>query len=93
MLLLETMRDLAIIVLAIFALFQVVILLILSILIYKKLAPVLDNIRVATNSLKGTTSFMSETVVRPVISVLGFAVGARRTLSVLTGLKNRKGGR
>ena len=90
---LETIRDLAVIVLAVMALLQVLIILILSILIYKKLAPVLDNIRIATNNIKGTTGFMSETVVRPVIAVVSFALGARRTLSVLTGFRNRKGGR
>ncbi len=91
--LLETLRDLAIIVLAVLALVQVLIVLIIAIMIYKKLSPVLDNVRVATNNVKGTTSFMSETVVKPVIGIVSFALGARRTLSVLTGFRKPKGGR
>lgn len=90
---LETLRDVAIIILAMVALLQVLIILILAVMVYKKLSPVLDNVRVATNNVKGTTTFLSEAVVKPVIGMVGFAVGARRTLSVLTGFRKPRGRR
>ena len=90
---LASMRDIAIIVLAIAAILDLLVILIIAVLLYKKLSPVLDSAKVATNNIRGTTAFMSDTMVKPLIGVIGFAIGLRRTLSVLTGLGKRKGGR
>lgn len=90
---LAALRDIAIVILALVAILELLVLLIVAVLIYKKLSPVLDSARAATNNVRGTTAFMADTLVKPIIGTIGFAVGARRTLSVLTGLGKRKGGR
>lgn len=90
---LASLRDIAIIILAIAAILDLLVILIIAVLLYKKLSPVLDSAKVTTNNIRGTTAFMSDTMVKPLIGVIGFAIGLRRTLSVLTGLGKRKGGR
>src|SRR3990172_2308442 len=45
--------------------------------------PTLDNVREATENMKGTVSFVSDRAVRPVMRVYGFYAGARKFASVM----------
>jgi hypothetical protein len=83
-------RDIAIIVLA---LITGVIGIFLAILIFQvqaligllrhEIKPILDSANQTVSTVRGTSTFVSDTVVSPVIEVLGFVSGVRRTAKVL----------
>lgn len=53
--------------------------------------PALRSARQTLDSIRGTTSFVSETAVAPVIRVYGIVSGVRRFMSVLGGFRKRRG--
>jgi hypothetical protein len=93
----RTARDVAIIFLALMSIFVVAALVILIILISRlvimlqvEIKPMLESLNETTRTLRGTATFMSENMVKPVISASGYAEGARRFLEVLIGIRPRK---
>jgi hypothetical protein len=60
-------------------------------LIRDDVQPTLRSARQTVDSIRGTTSFVADTAVAPVIRVYGIVSGVRRFLSVLTGLGKRRG--
>jgi hypothetical protein len=58
-------------------------------LIRDDVQPTLRSARQTVDSIRGTTSFVADTAVAPVIRVYGIVSGVRRFLSVLTGWKRR----
>lgn len=52
--------------------------------------PTTANIRDTTTNLKGTVSYISDTAVKPVVTVYGVAAGARRFLGVVTRFTGKK---
>ena len=52
--------------------------------------PTLRSARQTVDSIRGTTSFVADTAVAPVIRVYGIFSGVRRFLSVLLGFKKRR---
>jgi hypothetical protein len=52
--------------------------------------PTTANIRETTQNLKGTVSYISDTAVKPVVTVYGVAAGARRFVGVVTRVAGRK---
>ncbi|HNR96293.1 MAG: hypothetical protein BWY10_01586 [Chloroflexi bacterium ADurb.Bin180] len=94
MLTLDTVRDLAIVVLALESIVLGVVLTVLLLqirsltrLLQEQVKPMLDSLRQTVGTVKGTTSIVSETIVTPAVRIGGFAAGARRTLEVLLSLK------
>jgi hypothetical protein len=53
--------------------------------------PTLRSARQTVDSIRGTTSFVADTAVAPVIRVYGIISGIRRFLSVLIGFGKRRG--
>lgn len=47
--------------------------------------PILDSVNETANTVKGTTDFVSEKVVRPIVSAVGTAAGARQAFAALLG--------
>jgi hypothetical protein len=83
-------RDLAIVLLAIESLFigGVLIVLILEIrslakLLREEIKPILDSADETVRTVRGTTSFVSDTFVNPMIRVSGFASGILQALRIL----------
>ena len=96
---LENMRDITIIILGVLVILQLLVLLVLTIVIYRKVGPLLDKVggvldtaRSAVTNVAGTSAFIGETVVSPIIKVAGMAAGVRRGVSALGRLVRRKGG-
>ena len=92
-------RDLAIIILAaIFILLGlgfgilVVLLISLAVLLRRKVGPLLDSALGTLNTIEGTSSFVSETVVRPIIKVTSFGAGARAAVLAFARLRKKKRG-
>jgi hypothetical protein len=91
------LRDISIIVLA---LVTVVIGLFLIILIFQlqsltallrdEIKPILDSANQTANTVRGTTTFVSDAVVTPMIRVASFTAGVSQTLRVLTGTDHKR---
>jgi hypothetical protein len=52
--------------------------------------PTLWSVRDAAQTVRGTTEFVSQSAVTPVVKVYGTMAGVRKGLSVLTGMRTRK---
>lgn len=93
-----TMRDLAIIMVALLSIFFFVLMGVLVWQVWRltkvidsEIRPVLEDAQETINTMRATTLFMSDNVVRPVTSATKQAVAARRTVQVLMdGLMPRK---
>jgi hypothetical protein len=59
-------------------------------LIQDDVQPTLRSARQTVDSIRGTTSFVAETAVAPIIRVYGIVSGVRRFLSVLIGFGKRR---
>ena len=59
-------------------------------LIQDDVQPTLRSARQTVDSIRGTTSFVADTAVAPIIRVYGIVSGVRRFLSVLTGFRKRR---
>jgi hypothetical protein len=85
-------RDIAIIVLALVSIAVGVLmaLLILEIrnlviVLQRDVKPIFDSVNETARTVKGTTNFVSEQVVRPIASAIGTATGARHALTAMLG--------
>jgi hypothetical protein len=54
--------------------------------------PTLGSIKETVEGIRGTTEFVSQTAIVPIVRTYGMFAGARRGLGVLTGLTRRKRG-
>jgi hypothetical protein len=86
-----TIRDIAIIVIAVQS---IVIGILLGVLIWQvwrliamvqtEIKPILTDARETVNTVRGTTTFVSDTVVEPVVKTSSAIIGIRRTVQSLT---------
>jgi len=93
-----TVRDVAIILLAVESL---IIGILLSVLVWQlsnlsrmleeEVKPLLDSANETVGTVRGTSTFLSETVVSPVVRVISTVTGLRRGLRVLSGMRRRDG--
>ncbi len=84
-------RDLAIIILAIESLVIGVVLIVLiwevrnlAKLLREEIKPILDSADETVRTVRGTTTFVSETLVNPVVRVSSFASGVLQALRILS---------
>ena len=96
---LSCLRDVAIIVLVLET-FAVTILLAVIVLLFGRLittiqqevTPVLRSAKRTADTVQGTTAFVSDTFVAPLVGLAGFASGLKGTLlAILAGKKSRRG--
>ena len=52
--------------------------------------PTLDSVRDTAKTIQGTTEFVGQSAVRPIMRTYGMVAGIRRGLGVLSGLTGRK---
>ena len=88
---LASVRDLAIILLALESLVIGVVLVVLILeirnlakLLREEIKPILDSADETARTVRGTTSFLSETLVNPMIRASSFAAGIVQALRILT---------
>lgn len=62
-------------------------------LLNDEVTPLVDSARLTAKRVHGTSSFVGETVARPVIRVYGVASGTRRAIAVLAGIASRRDGK
>ena len=58
-----------------------------------EVTPLLDSVRQSVQNVRGTTAFIGETAVSPIIRVYSAFAGARRMIGVLGGFAGRRGRR
>jgi hypothetical protein len=86
-----TARDVAIIILAVESIIigALLVVLIFQIqglvrLLREEIRPILDSVNETASTVRGTTTFVSDTVVSPVMRVAGLVSALRRIIDVLT---------
>lgn len=91
-------RDIAIIALAIESLVIGVLLILLIIqmrglakMLQEEVQPILESARETASTVRGTTVFVSDTFVKPLINAAGYASAANRVMGVLARRKRRRG--
>jgi hypothetical protein len=96
-LLTAVIRDISIIVLAlvtiIIGLFLVILIFQLQsliVLLRDEVKPILESANQTASTVRGTTTFVSDSVVKPMIEAASFAAGVGRTVRVLTGTDQKK---
>lgn len=57
-----------------------------------QLSPTLDSARQVVDDIRGTTSFIADTAVSPIIRLYGLVNGVKRGLAALAGLGRRRRG-
>jgi len=99
MLTVVVIRDIAIIVLAVESLVVGALLIILilqirslTMMLQEEVQPILESTRETITTVRGTTVFLSDTFVRPLISAAGYASAANRVVGVLARRRRRRGG-
>jgi hypothetical protein len=90
-------RDIFIIVLAVESLLLVVALVILAVqlavltnLIQNEVKPILASTKEAVSTVKGTSKFISDKAVAPIISVSGFMAGSRKLFEIIGFIKRKE---
>lgn len=58
-----------------------------------EVTPLLGSVRQSVQNVQGTTAFIGETAVAPIIRVYGIVAGARRMAGTLAGFVGRRGKR
>lgn len=102
---LETLRDLVIVIYGVLGIILFTVLIAVAVAIYfivKKLStlaqevvadplrPALNDLREAAKNVRGTSEFIADRAVHPVIRTVAAVRGVKRGLGVVTGLRNRK---
>lgn len=89
-----TIRDVAIVILAIESIVIGVVLIItllqlrsLTTLLRDEIAPMLTSVNDTVNIVRGTTDFVGDSVVNPVIKVASYGAKARRAIELVVGRK------
>ena len=91
-------RDIAIILLAVESLVIGAILIVLALqirgltkMLEEEIQPILESTKETATTVRGTTVFLSNTFVKPLINAVGYASAANRVMSVLARGKMRRG--
>ena len=56
----------------------------------EEVSPLLSSVRQSVNTVQGTTAFIGESAVAPIVRVYGIIAGARRAMGVMSGVVGRK---
>jgi len=93
----SVLRDIAIIVLALVTIVTGIFLAVLIIqlqslivLLRDEIYPILDSVNQTANTVRGTTDFVSDAVVSPLISAASYASAVRHTFRALTGSRDKR---
>ncbi len=91
-------RDIAIIVVAVESIVIGILLAVLIVqvillirMLREEVIPILNSTQETVGTVRGTTAFVSDHLVQPVVKVASFSAGARRAIRVALNLFNRDG--
>ena len=93
---LEQFRDVMIIIMAFISIGATVLFIVLTIVVFSKISHTLNSVKALVSDIRGVSSLLSDSVVKPTIKGISFAAGARKvlvTLSKRAHSKEEKGGK
>lgn len=92
-----TVRDIAIVILAVESIVIGVLLIFLVIqvqslikLLREEVKPIFDSANETVSTVRGTTTFISDTVVSPLVRIISYVSAVRKAIQVLTGRRSKK---
>ncbi|MFB0545929.1 MAG: hypothetical protein ACETWB_03375 [Anaerolineae bacterium] len=92
-----TVRDIAIVILAAESIVIGVLLIFLVIqvqslikLLREEVKPIFDSANETVSTVRGTTTFISDTVVSPLVRIISYVSAVRKAIQVLTGRRSKK---
>lgn len=59
-------------------------------LLKDEVSPLLESVRQTVNTVRGTTAFVGETAISPIVRVYGAVAGVRKMVGVITGITGRR---
>ena len=86
-------RDIVIVVFGVLGIGAFALFIYLLIVIFRKVSPILDAAKGTMSDIRGTSTFVSEALVNPIIKVVSFVQGARKALAFLTRFSRKKEGK
>lgn len=89
---LAELRDLVIVIFAIVVILATLLFVSLAIMLFRKVSSLLDSAKSISANIRGTTSSVSNTIIKPAIKLASFASGIRKTTESMMWLFRRKGG-
>ena len=87
----ETLRDWIIIVYGAVGVVAICIVLTLLIIVYRKIAAILDAAHETVNNVRNTSTVISESVIQPIAKAQGFIAGLKKTMEIFTSLTKKEG--
>ena len=87
---LEWLRDLAIVVFAILGAVASILFIVIGVVLYRRVKPILDSVKVTLANIRSTSTFISDNVVKPVIAASSWVQGVRHAIAVISKLSQRK---
>ena len=87
---LSELRDLFIVIYAGLGIVATVLIIVFTLLLYFKVSPILDSAAGTARNVRGTSTFVSDTIVKPIIKVRSFTSGVQRAMGIVTRLSGRK---
>lgn len=83
-------RDWAVVILCSLGIVATAIFIVCMLFLFFKVRPFLDSATATARNVQGTSVFLSDTIVKPIIKVRSFASGAQRAMAIMTRFSRRK---
>jgi hypothetical protein len=83
-------RDWAVVILCSVGIVATLIFIVCALFLFFKVRPLLDSATATARNVQGTSIFLSDTIVKPIIKVRSFASGAQRAIGIMTGLSGKR---
>ncbi len=88
---LDWFRDLAIVIFATIGIIASILSIVIGVVFYRRVRPILDSVKVIVANARSTSTFVSDTVVKPIITASSWVQGIRHAIAVLSKLSEKKG--
>ena len=85
---LVVLRDVVIVIFGVLGIVTLALLIFVLIVIFRKVVPILDSAKTIVANIRGTSSFIADTLVKPAARLVSFAAVARKVVEFI--LKPRK---
>lgn len=87
----EALRDWIIIVYGAVGVVAICIVVALLIIVYRKIASILDTAHETVKNIRNTSTVISESVIQPIAKAQGFIAGLRKTMEIFASLTKKEG--
>jgi len=88
---LSALRDLVIVIFGLLGIIATLLVLVLIIIAYRKVVPIINSVRKTAETVRDTSSLISEQIVQPIARVQGFVSGVRKAAEVMGKFRRKEG--